>query len=258
MNTRTVAIPSERFPYTRFALTILAGTLICVGLARAEDDIACETPMPSHTEMEVQRVGGDEEIKAEPSADGSYWRAGRYSIDSPLPVNYAAPTPPGAIEIKAYVSHRRAEASIDIPASSRRIDRGSGQLFQPLFRHIQRREIAMTAPVETEYRFQQMIDESTGEEATEVSMVMAFLYRSEDLGPTGVDDRDDRVRVVDTPGVTVVAIGHAGGYRADTMDSRFAELREWLSSQNTWELDLDAFFDVRTLGYNGPRTRTPL
>jgi hypothetical protein len=118
--------------------------------------------------------------------------------------------------------------------------------FWPLFNHIKDRNIAMTSPVEMDYR-------PDGERApldpmkdTGGSWTMSFLYRSADLGPTG---EDGRVKVVDNPEMTVVAIGMRGGYGMGTVNAGLEELSKWFASQSEWE----PAGEPRGLNYNGPQ-----
>lgn len=113
---------------------------------------------------------------------------------------------------------------------------GSMGAFWPLFQHIQANEIAMTTPVQVDYR-------RDGERMREASM--AFLYGSPDLGNAG---KDGRVEVVDVPPTAVLSIGARGYDRP----ARIAELRTrieaWLAAQADWQ----AAGELRVMGYNSP------
>ena len=61
----------------------------------------------------------------------------------------------------------------------------------------------------------------------------------------------DRVTVIDTQPVTVVAIGLRGGAEFATLDEAEAELEGWLEENTQWE----RAGDTRRLGYNGPNVR---
>ena len=63
--------------------------------------------------------------------------------------------------------------------------------FWPLFRHIQRNTIEMTSPVEMDY-------EGPAEQERVKRWTMSFLYRTPELGGTGVDEKDASVVVRDT------------------------------------------------------------
>ncbi len=179
----------------------------------------------------VLRVGGD--MDAAVQRRGGNYSAGSCSITTPLPAGYPDPTPPGAIEIKSYPSVRRAEVRGESSP-----DLGMNFAFWPLFNHIKDRGIAMTSPVEMDYRGGD--DDSVGSAWT-----MSFLYRSEDLGPTG---KAGRVVVVDTEPMTVLALGGKGTYSRSRVQAGLEELRQWLDANPQWR----AAGEPRALYYNGP------
>jgi hypothetical protein len=181
----------------------------------------------------VKRVGGDRDADIT-VAEGVY-RFGRMAIEAPLPEAYPPPTPPKAIDLKRYPEVRRAE--IDGTAYP---DRGASSAFWPLFQHIKSREIAMTSPVEMDYR-----DWSAGDSRTPREWTMSFLYRTADLGPTG---KDGSIRVVDAEPITVISIGMRGAYGLASVEAGLAELERWLAGQDEW---IEAG-DPRALNYNGP------
>lgn len=192
----------------------------------------------THSNQVILRVGGDREVVAEFDSRRGEWRSGSSVIDTPLPVGYPAPTPPGAIEIKTYPEVRRAEIS---GTGSR-----SGSGFMPLFRHIQRSDIAMTSPVEMDYTF---ADDSRMPSTNE--WTMSFLYRTQDLRETGVDDRDERITIRDIEPLVVLSLGGRGSYGNDRIERDLMTLMEWLENQNEWELA----GSPRALLYNGPTWR---
>lgn len=168
------------------------------------------------------------------------WICGDARIMTPLPAGYARPTSPGAIELKAYPVIRKAEV-----AGPGRPDFASNIGFWRLFRHIKSRNIAMTAPVEMEYR-------GVGGPEAEGGRVdgwsMAFLYREPSLGPTG--DADD-VRVVDSTPATYLSMGAVGSYGVKDAMRILESLRQALAELPA----LEAAGDVRVLHYNGPEVR---
>ncbi|HUN81788.1 MAG TPA: hypothetical protein VMV81_09800, partial [Phycisphaerae bacterium] len=172
---------------------------------------------------DVVRVTGDTKTTAE-FADGEY-RSGECRITTPLPKGYPAPTPPGAIELKRYPLVRRAEIGGTMAP-----DWGMNFAFFPLFNHIKRRDIAMTSPVEMNYNGFGAI--SAGKPK---SWTMSFLYRTPELGPDGLDSKDDRILIEDIPPMTVLAIGMRGPYKLERVNQGLAELRTWLSQQSEWE-----------------------
>jgi hypothetical protein len=204
---------------------------------------AKDVPAPAEAPKagSVVRVGGD--LKVESNLDGETWRSGRCLIEAPLPEGYPAPTPPGAIELKTYPIVRRAEVSA----------RGSTMVgmnfaFWPLFNHIKGRDIAMTSPVEMDYRGMEadgnpyQLDESKGE------WTMSFLYRQREQGPEG---KDGRVVVRDNAQVTVLSVGVMGPYGIGRVNEGLPMLEAWLKAHPEWE----RVGDVRAFSYNGPQVR---
>ncbi len=132
------------------------------------------------------------------------------------------------IELREYPSYRMVRADMR---------GGSMAAFWPLFQHIQRREIAMTTPVQMDRPAED------GEPGS-----MAFLYGSPDLGPLG---HDGRVEVVDQPAVTVLTIGARGYETVDRLDDLRHRLEAWLAANPGYE----AAGALRTMGYNSPTVR---
>ena len=186
----------------------------------------------------ITRVGGDKEASIE-IIDGVY-RFGPSRIESPLPAGYPEPTPPGAIDLKRYPSVRRAEfVSSGSPAS------GMNMGFFPLFNHIKKKDIAMTSPVEMDYR--DMFDPATGkrEQKSSMSWTMSFLYRTAELAPTG---KDGSVLITDRPEVEVLSIGMNGPYGTGVVEKGLGLLHDWLKEHPEYEIA----GDVRAFHYNGP------
>ncbi|MGB0767584.1 MAG: heme-binding protein, partial [Phycisphaeraceae bacterium] len=149
--------------------------------------------------------------------------------EAPLPVGWPELTPVGEIEVKQYPDYRA--AVID-----ERTDGSQSGMFRPLFNHIQREDIAMTAPVEMTY---------AGDRQTS----MAFLYRDPEMGSLGSDAEDNRVQVRDIPTQTAVSIGVRGRYTSERYNKALAELNAWLDdNQAEWRAD----GEPRFLGYNSP------
>lgn len=189
------------------------------------------------------RIGGGAEDRV--TAGGSaFFRFDDMVIDTSLPEGYPAPTPPDRVEVKTYPVVRRAEVS-----GRSNPDLGMNFGFFRLFDHIQRREIAMTSPVEMDYVVD---DEKTeGAASNELEWTMSFLYRTRDLGPTGESGEngvEDRLRVVDQPPLTVISIGIRGEPRARSVLTTIEELEAWLARMPGWE----AAGPPRGLYYNGP------
>jgi hypothetical protein len=111
-----------------------------------------------------------------------------------------------------------------------------------LFRHIERNEIAMTAPVEMEMA----VDDRGRAEADTTSM--AFLYGSPETGAAGPDPADPEVVVEDVPELTVVSLGIRGSYREERFAEFTGKLDAWLAEHPEWV----AAGPPRTLAYNSP------
>lgn len=212
------------------------------------------------------RVGGGEATvtKRGEGESTTFSADGVLTIDTPLPVGYPDPTPPGAIDLKRYPSVRRAEVSGDV----KNLSSGGSEGFWPLFRHIQRRDIAMTSPVEMEYHkvaatnaegaapnpTNENKNETTGNEATKnakETWTMAFLYRRAEQGDAGKDASDQRVTVTDTPEMLVISIGMKGDYSRALVDEGKKQLDAWLATQTRFEKSGEA----RALYYHGPTLR---
>jgi hypothetical protein len=182
----------------------------------------------------ITRVGGNRE-NAIQVVEGVY-RFEQAMIESPLPEGYPEPTPFGAIDIKEYPSVRRAELTS-------KDDSGNGMVagFFPLFNHIKKRDIAMTAPVEMDYAglYKDFMKDEPSEEG---STTMSFLYRSSKQGPVG---EDGKIVVRDAAPVTVLSIGAKGAFDPAM---EFDALRTWLKGQQEWEVA----GDPRMFIYNGP------
>jgi hypothetical protein len=214
-----------------FATTLLA----CAANANAaaHTDI---TPDGHGSPALIKRIGGD--LVVEATRTGETYRCGNSVVETSLPAGYPAPTPPGAIDLKRYPSVRRAEGSRRSAP-----DRGRNGAFFSLFRHIQRRDIAMTSPVEMDYPGWSG-DASSAPQA----WTMSFLYRTPDTGPM---ERSGDVRVVDTMPLTVVSVGLRGKYGRATEDRGLQQLSAWLDGQDQWE----RAGSPRALYYNGPYIR---
>ncbi len=151
--------------------------------------------------------------------------------EAPRPDGWPELTPVGEVEVKQYPAYRAAQVVADdqTPASD------SG-MFRPLFNHIQREDIAMTAPVEMTYE---------GDRPAS----MAFLYRTPGMGALGSDDADSRVQVKDTAPQTAASIGVRGRYNAGKFADAVDELNAWLDANTDhWR----AIGEPRYLGYNSP------
>jgi hypothetical protein len=213
----------------------------------------------------VRLAGGDATVNKRGEGESITFSAdGVLTIDTPLPVGYPDPTPPGAIDLKNYPSVRRAEVSGDV----KNLSGGGNEGFWPLFRHIQRRDIAMTSPVEMEYRTvgatnaagaepnqnaepQDGAKQDAIKDSEKETWTMAFLYRRAEQGDAGKDAADKRVTVTDTPEMLVISIGMKGDYSRSLIEEGKKQLDAWLATQTRFEKTGEA----RALYYHGPSMR---
>ena len=219
-----------------------AASLVLLGSAPAR--ATAGIPAAGH----AIRLGGD--LAAAAERRGEDWVCGTAAITTPLPVGYPPPTPPGAIDLKTYPSLRRAE----VTSRTRQASLGMNLAFFPLFNHIQRRDIAMTSPVEMDYAGMSVgggAEPAAAATPGFEAMTMSFLYRSPELGPVGLDDQDAKVRVVDTEPATSLSVGLQGGYGLEHVREGVERLQAWLAANPGWQ----TVGDVRALHYNGPERR---
>jgi hypothetical protein len=109
-----------------------------------------------------------------------------------------------------------------------------------LFRHIERNDVKMTAPVE-------MTMSGDAGEAGRAG-AMAFLYASPAIGAPGPDPADADVVVEDVPALTVASVGIRGGYGPGTFATGEKQVRDWLGGHPEWQ----ASGPPRALAYNSP------
>ncbi len=221
------------------AAAMLAG---CAG--RNDASLAAEQKTASIVEQ--VKVGETMRLMGEASAEfaDGVWRSGTAAIPTPLPVGYPAPTPPETIELKRYPLVRRAE----VGSTNGKADSGRMVAFFPLFNHIKRRDIEMTAPVEMEAKaYDAAAGVAGGEGEGDEAWAMSFLYREVEQGATGPDEQDKRVRVVDTPEVVVASRGFQGNYSDARIERELTALAEWIAQDGRMEPAGRA----RVLMYNG-------
>jgi len=158
------------------------------------------------------------------------------TVSADLPEGFPPMGKVGEIVIKEYPVYRGAWTGM-----KGKLAAGPNRLFWPLFQHIEKNEVAMTAPVEM--RFPSDFD---GTNEVEGEMSMAFLYGQPTIGELGAQGQ---VTVRDEPAMTVVSIGVRGPYNNASMAAAVVELRAWLE-QHRAEYVADG--PPRRLAYNGP------
>ena len=159
-------------------------------------------------------------------------------IDARMPDGYPPITQPGEIQIKQYPATRAA-----VYRTEADFDAGPYEAFRPLFRHIKNSDIAMTAPVISEYP-----PESAGEQRAG-RMSISFVYPNTRIGKTG---QTQDVTVLDMPPLKVVSIGVRGAYKMHTMKPAMSRLADWLKAhEDEWKVSAPP----RRLFYNNPLWR---
>jgi hypothetical protein len=149
-------------------------------------------------------------------------------MEAPLPIGFPKPGPLDRVVLKEYPGYRAARV------------KGGMNNFWTLFNHIKRNEIAMTAPVEM----------GMNEAGNGLAMKnMAFLYRLPDMGASGIDESDRRVKVIDVAAEKVLSVGIRGALTQDRIRAAKARIELELGLQSG---KLDRAGDWRVLGYNSP------
>jgi hypothetical protein len=168
----------------------------------------------------ASKTGGTPKRQATPAA------AAKYLSESPLPQGWPQPGPFGQVARKKYPAYRAAFTAESSPNGG----------FWRLFKHIERNQIPMTAPVEMK------LDGSETESAKMEEM--AFLYQSQEVGKTGADGA--LVEVRDIPAREALSYAWQGRRTpAATARARAAVDAELA------RLNLKAA-GYRLLGYNSP------
>lgn len=152
--------------------------------------------------------------------------------EAPLPRGYPKPGPVGVVIVKDYPAARAATVrSYDLNGAD------SNRMFMPLFNHIKKNDIAMTAPVVMGYE---------DDTAQSRPASMAFLYQDSSIGTLGADGQ---VMVSEMPAMTVVSIGVRGDYNQAQFENAIKQLESWLKSKGA---EYEASGSPRYLGYNSP------
>jgi hypothetical protein len=119
-------------------------------------------------------------------------------------------------------------------------NRSGDDMFMPLFRHIERNNVPMTAPVEMTFK------PIPGEEKRFRSVSMAFVYPSTSTGKVGTD-RD--VVVQDVAPITVLSVGFRGGYGRSSFIEGYDKIQAFMS-ENPGKFKPAG--PARLMAYNSP------
>jgi hypothetical protein len=176
---------------------------------------------------------------SEPSAEPPRVEPKAADSDAPLPLGFPDATKPGEIEVKDYPAYRSAVAKSDGAMAQ-----GGDLLFFWLFNHIQKKDIAMTAPVINNYQDAEMLQNPSARG----NLSMEFLYRQPDQGETG--EGVGPVEVKDFPPAKYVCLGIQGRMTNPVMREGIETLNAWLEASKEWE----PAGPPRRLGYHGPMT----
>ena len=171
-----------------------------------------------------------------PTTQGVPWWVS--SPGAPLPQGFPLPGPLDEVVIKQYPAYRAAVNRADASSTS------PGNLFFPLFNHIEENHISMSAPVELSYP-----KNAEGAKGRSDAMEsMAFIYGTPQTGKPGADGK---VTVVDVPPMTVASIALAGDYDAEHFQKGRDLLMAWLKQHAD---AYEAVGEARYLAYNSPFT----
>jgi hypothetical protein len=187
--------------------------------------------MRIHTTLVSCLLGGLLSLMAEPaSKSGAPHKkpaaAPEYRSESPLPKGWPEPGPFDQVVRKKYPAYRAAFTPTSSPNGG----------FMKLFKHIERKGIPMTAPVEMKL-------DPSGKNAADMEE-MAFLYQTPDVGQTGADG--EHVEVRDVPAREALSYAWQGARtKAATAKAREALDAELAKQKLTAT-------GYRLLGYNSP------
>lgn len=199
------------------------------GVAARADDGAADS---DNTAAASNEASGD------PTAD----KSPMIVVEAQLPQGFPEPGPAYQVVLKEYPPYRAARTA----------KRTGDNAFNRLFEHIQKNNIAMTAPVEM--TLAQRDEGREGEEAVADEKVryreidMAFVYRDPGLGVVGPADAAGGVEVVDLPGQLVLSLGFFGNADRQRVDDALTMVGRRLAERD----DVGAAGAPRLLGYNSP------
>ena len=151
--------------------------------------------------------------------------------EAPVPQGWPRPSMPGLVRIKKYPAVRFAWVSKDESRAG---------LFRDLFKHIQQKNIKMTAPVVMVYQMK-----PSSKDYMKKPTKMAFLYRYEDQGELG---KFGVVNVVDEKPATYLSVGMNGSYSK----ANFMKAMDLLNFYLRDAPNLKVTGPPRVLGYNSP------
>jgi len=157
--------------------------------------------------------------------------------EGPQPEGFPAITPVGEIRVKQYPAYRLARAKST-----------GDNAFWTLFRHIQKNDIAMTAPVKMTYGTgaTKAAPEGKAEAPAPRQVDMAFLYRNKEQGKLGADGAVD---VSEVAPVLAVSIGLRGPSGEKQLAAARAHLERWLTKHSA---EYQAAGPLRMMGFNSP------
>jgi len=138
-----------------------------------------------------------------------YWRANAAEYEQAY-----APTEPGTIEIKTLPAATIIRATTGKPYFEK-----DNELFMPLFRYIEKREIAMTTPVEA--------DIEPG--------AMAFFI-GKDV-PSAALTESEGIEIQKVPQRQVLSVGIRGSYSEENYRQALEKARAWLDQHPQWRED---------------------
>jgi hypothetical protein len=209
---------------------VLAGCVVLAGCAAGPRSTAQPTPQINATQ---------------PCEDSDVKQPFMFR-EAKLPQDFPPPGPVGQVVIKDYPRYRLARFRAAESSRSGSPD----DMFMPLFNHIKRNDIAMTAPVEIEYAASsEPNDTGAGRRGQQHATSMAFMYAVPSLGIAGPDPADKRVVVEDIPAMTVLSIGVRGGYTEKNFAAALAKLDDWLAASRE---RFRVTGPPRYLAYNSP------
>ena len=156
------------------------------------------------------------------------------SPSAPLPKGFPEPGPPGEIVVKQYPAYRAAVVKSGPDAKT------TNGMFFPLFRHIEKNNVAMSSPVEIAY------DGARGGNAKHAPQSMAFIYSDPAIGKSG---GDGLVEVIDVPAMTMASVGISGSYTDAQFEKAYKRLAAWLAEHRE---QYEAAGKPRYLAYNSP------